>query len=235
MKKVLKLLFVFIIMTSCSENEKNIEKNKCETDVPIENISWLKTKKETFEKLMGSERVEIYSYSYNNETVFLIDDCINCADKLTVVYNCSGEKICEFGGIDGRNTCPDFEDKATNKKLLWRNYNNLIIDKDRYNNVNTDYSFEIINVSIKENALFITISSGGCDGSTWNVDLIDSGDILESFPPQRSLKLELTNKEVCLGIAEKEIEFDISKLQIKDIKTVFLNLEKYQKKIEYKY
>ncbi len=235
MKIVLKLLFVFIIITSCSNDDKNIEKDNCNADTPIEDISWLKAKKEAFEKLMGSTRIEIHSYFYNNETVFLIDDCMSCADALTVIYNCSGEKICEFGGIDGRNTCPDFKDKATNKKLLWRNYNNLIIDKDRYDNANSDYHYEIKNVSIKEDFLTITISSSGCDGSSWNIDLIDSSDVLESNPSKRELKIELINKEVCLAIVEKEIVYDISKLQVKDMNSIILNIDTYQNEIKYNY
>ncbi len=38
------------------------------------------------------------------------------------VYNCQGQVICQFGGIAGLNTCPDFYDTATDKKVIWKNY-----------------------------------------------------------------------------------------------------------------
>ena len=64
---------------------------------------------------------QIIQYDYKNETVFLIDSCNGCNDNLTIIYNCKGEIICEFGGIAGLNTCPDFEKQANNKRVLWEN------------------------------------------------------------------------------------------------------------------
>jgi len=64
---------------------------------------------------------EVIRYKYNNQTVFYIDSCKGCADSMGVVYNCAGEVICQFGGIAGFNTCPDFFEKATSKKVLWKN------------------------------------------------------------------------------------------------------------------
>lgn len=234
MKKILKLVFVFTLIISCNTDE-NLEKiNNCNTENPLEDLSWLKTKKESLDKAISATRVSIYQYTYNNESVFLIDDCMSCADALTNVYNCNGEKICEFGGIEGRNTCPDFQDKAINKKLLWRNYNHVIIDKDKYDTVETD-NYEIRDVSVKENILYITISSSGCDGSTWNLNLVDSGDVMESTPPKRQAKLELINNELCKAIVEKKFQYEISKLQIKDTNELELIIKKYKDQIKYKY
>lgn len=64
---------------------------------------------------------KVIQYQYNDETVFSINTCIDCADTMTVVFNCAGETKCQFGGIAGLNTCPDFEDKATGKKIIWSN------------------------------------------------------------------------------------------------------------------
>jgi len=36
-------------------------------------------------------------------------------------YDCEGNVICEFGGFDGRNTCPDFESNVSNMELIWTN------------------------------------------------------------------------------------------------------------------
>ena len=51
----------------------------------------------------------------------MIDVCNGCADNLTTVYNCEGNVICEFGGIAGLNTCPDFDKNSTNKTIIYEN------------------------------------------------------------------------------------------------------------------
>jgi hypothetical protein len=35
--------------------------------------------------------------------------------------NCEGDIICEFGGIDGKNTCLDFDTEATDSTMLFDN------------------------------------------------------------------------------------------------------------------
>lgn len=95
--------------------------NVCTTEDPLKNIPWLKELKETFEQSSQAAGTRIVQYEYEGECVFLVDDCYGCADALQVVYNFDQEKICEFGGIDGRNTCPDFMEKATGKIILWHN------------------------------------------------------------------------------------------------------------------
>ncbi|MCH7770781.1 MAG: hypothetical protein IIA49_07155 [Bacteroidetes bacterium] len=70
---------------------------------------------------MGSQRQMIIQYWYNGNDVLLIDNCYQCADALSVVYDCEKNIVCEFGGIDGRNTCPDFYQIATNEEILYDN------------------------------------------------------------------------------------------------------------------
>jgi len=69
----------------------------------------------------NTSKAEVIRYHYNNQTVYYINTCIDCADSMAQVYTCSGEVICQFGGIAGFNTCPDFKDTATNKKVIWSN------------------------------------------------------------------------------------------------------------------
>lgn len=64
---------------------------------------------------------EVIRYQYNGQRVYYINTCIDCADSMAQVYSCSGNVICQFGGIAGFNTRPDFEDTTTHKKVLWRN------------------------------------------------------------------------------------------------------------------
>jgi hypothetical protein len=53
--------------------------------------------------------------------VFWVDDCFNCPDARIEIYSCNGEIICERGGIDGRDTCPDFRTEASDSTMLFDN------------------------------------------------------------------------------------------------------------------
>ena len=108
-----------IVLSACSiDDENNIT---CNTDNPLEDISWLKEIRDGFDSDMGSQRQMIIQYRYNGNDVLLIDNCYQCADALSVVYDCEKNIVCEFGGIDGRNTCPDFYQIATNEEILYDN------------------------------------------------------------------------------------------------------------------
>ena len=103
-------------------NRNDIFSTTCGTDNSLEDLAWLRNIKRAFEQSASAVKREIYQYTYEGNTVFLVDDCAsNCNDALQVVYNCNGDIICEFGGIAGLNTCPNFLDTATNKILLWEN------------------------------------------------------------------------------------------------------------------
>lgn len=228
--KIITLLFAFCII-SCSKDEEN--SIACFKNNPLEELNWLKEIKKNFENTKDSADKKIVEYTYNEQTVFEVNSCVNCADSMTIIYNCKGEEICKFGGIAGLNTCDDFYKKVTNKKVLWRNYNDVIINKDLYKNVKTD-NYTIKNASINGDFLTVTIVSGGCSGNSWIVSLVDSENILESKPPQKELKIELINKELCYAIVTKEFVFDITKLR-EDGNAVILNIAGWQKKITYNY
>ena len=231
MRRVFYSLFISLSFISCLKDE-NVT-NFSPTN-PLESLEWLKEKKENFERLMNSVKVEIFQFKYEGHDVFLINDCVDCTDALIKVYNCDGEVICEFGGIAGLNTCPDFQDNAQLVGVLWRNYDQLIINKEKYDATNTD-NYSITSATIQNNILTLEVTSSGCSGDSWIMNLIDSGEISESFPLQRSLKLELTNNEACLAIVTKEVKFNISRLQISQIDQIILNLEQWNSPINYNY
>lgn len=89
-------------------------------------------------------------------------------------------------------------------------------------------------LEINEGCLKINYSSGGCSGGSWELKLIDSGAILESYPPQRNVRLSLKNNESCLAYISKEVTFDISNLQV-DGNKVLLNITNANKSILYEY
>src|SRR5690349_1191075 len=96
-------LMVLLLATcafQCEDSSYPDESGYC-TDT-----AWLKTIIENAHQ--NTSKAEVIRYQYKGETVYYIDTCKGCADSMAIVYNCSGQEICKFGGIAGFNTCPDF-------------------------------------------------------------------------------------------------------------------------------
>jgi len=99
-----------------------------------------------------------------------------------------------------------------NDKGTFKNYDKEVIISDTlYKNAPNDH-VEIIDMKIEGNCLKIKFSASGCDGSSWNVKLIDSGlvkivAIPIVGPPiyGRTLKLSLekTMRIVGLGLLKR--------------------------------
>jgi len=120
LKKIVLILFASLLLISCTKNLETQEIS-CTANQPIKELAWLHNIKITFEQSTDASQKQIIQYTYKNKTVFMINPCFNCPDNLITVYSCNGGKICEFGGISGLNTCPDFYEQATNKIILWEN------------------------------------------------------------------------------------------------------------------
>lgn len=113
MKKInfLCIALIAMIIISCASSKK------ADNNLP----SWVKELSATFEK--ENSHSQILEYTYNNKTVYFVSFCYQCPDAIDAVYDKENNKLCEFGGFVGLNTCPDFDQKATNKKVVWRNKN----------------------------------------------------------------------------------------------------------------
>ena len=108
-------LFVLIIFHSCEEIPSP---TTCEVPEPEKNIEWLRSVIEEAEAgrdLTG----KITLYSYQNKEVFLQEVSLNIADGIDYVRGCEGDTLCEFGGLLGLNTCPDFTENAKELRVLW--------------------------------------------------------------------------------------------------------------------
>lgn len=92
----------------------------CEDSIslPCENSEWLQSKVDTM-KASRFQKGIIEQFEYEGQTVISIDPCVGCADAMTVVYDCSGNELCKFGGIAGFNTCPDFSNTAVFIKVIF--------------------------------------------------------------------------------------------------------------------
>jgi len=119
-----KLLFFTLVLIYSCQTDSIFQKNDCGANLisnPLEDLQWLNNIKTSFEQSSSAVKKKIYQYTYNGNTVFLIDPCVSCPDGLQTVYDCSGNTVCEFGGIAGLNTCPGFSENSTNEILLWEN------------------------------------------------------------------------------------------------------------------
>lgn len=109
----------------------------------------------------------------------------------------------------------------------------VIINKGQYKNGPSDL-LTIQEAEISGDCLTIRFGASGCDGKSWEVRLIDSGEVLYSDPPQRNIRLSLRNKEMCEAYLTREISFDISDLQVNGNK-LLLNLSNSGTQIAYSY
>jgi len=110
----------------------------------------------------------------------------------------------------------------------------VIISSQGYTNASFD-GLTINSLEITDDCLKVTYSASGCDGDSWELELIDSEAILESFPVQRNLTFSFTNEEACLAYFTKEKTFDISNLQLEEYNSIWLNITGFEDSILYQY
>ena len=108
----------------------------------------------------------------------------------------------------------------------------VVIDNASYEDAE---AHNIETVTLDGDCININILASGCDGSSWIMTLIDSENIAESFPPQRYLKLNLYNNEVCLAVFTKEESFDLTALRVEGTNEVLLNFEGFEESVLYTY
>ena len=113
MKPGLILLFVFLTTCSQKKHNENPWVNVCP------DLSWLESIQSSI--VNSGNKGTIYLAHYKEERVFEINPCTNCSDMMTTVYDCDGSVTCEFGGLAGLNTCPDYAPNPSEKLLYWKN------------------------------------------------------------------------------------------------------------------
>ncbi|MBN3521400.1 hypothetical protein JYB62_15425 [Algoriphagus lutimaris] len=123
-------------------------------------------------------------------------------------------------------------DNDQGPKLVWDD-SKVLIDQKAFDAAITD-DLKINSLDIEGDFLTINISSGGCNGESWEIRLIDSGEVLESDPPQRNLVLFFKNEELCEAYITKEVAFDIADLKVEGDQ-VLLNIRNTGQQILYEY
>jgi hypothetical protein len=91
----------------------------CGIENPQENLEWLD------HLLQKSFCTEVYSIQYQGQEYIGIYDCPTGADYGCVIYDCQGNKFCEYIGFTGKWTCDDeFKAALINKKLIYKQETN---------------------------------------------------------------------------------------------------------------
>lgn len=103
------LLYIALSSFTCEDS----------TALPCSDSDWLEQRITSMKVRSSAGKAYVAQYFYKGQTVILIDDCSNCSDAMQVVYDCNGNELCQFGGIAGLNTCPDFESSAKFVKTLF--------------------------------------------------------------------------------------------------------------------
>lgn len=130
------------------------------------------------------------------------------------------------------SACSNAEDEKSSLKNECAN--EVVIDAELYLTAPSDILI-INNLEIENNCLLINFSASGCTGDTWQIKLIDANVIMESYPPQRNLRLSLQNEEECEKLIIKEISFDIEELQVDGYDKIKLNITNSNQTIVYEY
>lgn len=111
MKNKLCVLFCFFLFASgCSQST--------EPEVP----DWVNDLISEYKSQpVGNPPQSIWQYTYNNQIVFYVPP--QCCDQFSILYDEEGNEICApDGGLTGNGDgrCPDFFEKRTNEKLIWK-------------------------------------------------------------------------------------------------------------------
>jgi hypothetical protein len=109
-----------------------------------------------------------------------------------------------------------------------------VIDYGYYNTAESN-NYDMVSANITGNCLNVEIAASGCDGSNWSLVLLDSGDIAESNPVQRDLKLVFSNLEDCQAFVSQTRVFDLANLQIPEDHSVILNIDGLDESLTYIY
>jgi hypothetical protein len=81
-------------------------------------LSWLESVKTTI--IQSGAKGEIYLSNYQDERVFEVNGCVECADFISQLQNCEGDTVCQMGGITGL-ACPGYAPTASERLLYWKN------------------------------------------------------------------------------------------------------------------
>ncbi|KWW26919.1 MAG: hypothetical protein AUK63_2478 [bacterium P3] len=110
-----------LLLACGKEKEQAAECTFCHVENPLTDLEWLKEIVEEINSIPLVPR-SIYTCIYLSGTEgFIISECDNCPDAGEWLYDCSGNRLCLIGGLDGeRGTAYDID--WDTKETIYRNY-----------------------------------------------------------------------------------------------------------------
>ncbi|NLR93695.1 hypothetical protein [Flammeovirga agarivorans] len=109
------------------------------------------------------------------------------------------------------------------------NLSEVLIDEELYQNVSAS---KVDSAYIINDTLHLIFSNSGCSGDSWVFYVVDAGLIMESYPPQRSLKFVLENSEQCEAYITRETKIDLKPIKDETFPVV-LHLDGWNKSLMY--
>ena len=82
---------------------------------------------------------------------------------------------------------------------------------DQINETPTD-SYTIQSAVLDDKCLTVEVAAGGCDGESWEAQMLISPLVAESYPPQAGIKLIFDDNEDCEAWVTRSFSFDLSAL-----------------------
>jgi len=111
--------------------------------------------------------------------------------------------------------------------------NKILIGNTIYKTYQDD-PLTISAAAINGDSLQITFGASCCDGKSWTMQLVGSGDVMLSYPPQLSIRLSLRNPEICKALCSKTLKFDITPTRVTG-NQIILNLAGWNQSLLYTY
>ncbi len=88
----------------------------------------------------------------------------------------------------------------------------VIEDSVRFDTISTIFK-AVSNIDIIDDCLSFDITSSGCSGDSWIVNVVDAQTKEFTNPMSKDLKIEFFNKELCEALITKEFFFDLFPLR----------------------
>ena len=129
---------------------------------------------------------------------------------------------------DDSNCCPNPNPTPTSCNEL------AVVNEVKYNQTTTT-NYTITKVVLNGDCLEVTVSSSGCDPNNWDMNMIASENVMESFPVQRNAKIQLVNNEACSAVFQKTVSFDLIPLRVQGQSQVQIHLQSWSTTIMYQY
>lgn len=93
-------MYVLLLALGCNNDDLNLPVvSACNVENPIEDLEWLRGQITELKKLNSdlTQYFFIEQAEYQNETIFISNNCCPFCNTIVPMYNCSGDNIGLFG------------------------------------------------------------------------------------------------------------------------------------------